>query len=381
MKILQIGKFYPIVGGVEKVMYDITTGVSERGICCDMLCATSEHAYRGTLHLNDYGHIFCAPTLFKLAATMISPAMILRLRKIQREYDIIHIHHPDPMACLALFLSGYKGKVVLHWHSDILKQKTLLKLYAPLQRWLIRRADRIVGTTPVYVKDSPFLQEVRNKVTSIPIGIKRVVTDKGGVRAIRERYQGKKIILSVGRLVGYKGYDYLIGAANYLDDDYVILIGGSGPLKDELQSIIDRTAVSDKVKLLGFIPDGVLSDYYEACDLFCLSSIWKTEAFAIVQIEAMSCGKPVVATNIKGSGVSWVNADGISGLNVEPANAGCLAGAITQILSDDDLYAKLSRGAMDRYHSLFTRERMVDGCLGLYDRVLAEDASGQESGK
>jgi hypothetical protein len=73
------------------------------------------------------------------------------------EYDIIHVHHPDPMAALALFCSGYKGRVVLHWHSDILKQKVLLKFYMPLQRWLLKRAEVLVGTTPIYVKESPLL--------------------------------------------------------------------------------------------------------------------------------------------------------------------------------------------------------------------------------
>ena len=171
MRVLQIGKFYPISGGVEKVMYDITMGLSQKQVYCDMLCASAEKQDQGNLLLNDYARVLCVPTWKKVAATMLSPAMIFRLRKIRKEYDIIHIHHPDPMACLALFLSGYKGPVVLHWHSDILKQKMLLRLYTPLQNWLLRRAKVIVGTTPVYVKESPFLENIQRKVTSIPIGI------------------------------------------------------------------------------------------------------------------------------------------------------------------------------------------------------------------
>lgn len=163
MKILQIGKFYPIRGGVEKVMYDLTEGISERGIRCDMLCASSDMENK-EIELNPYGKVICCRSLMKLAATMISPSMITRLRRIQDGYDIIHIHHPDPMACIALFMSGYKGKVVLHWHSDIIKQKRLLRIYSPLQNWLIRRADLIIGTTPVYVENSPFLKDVQDKI-------------------------------------------------------------------------------------------------------------------------------------------------------------------------------------------------------------------------
>lgn len=370
MKVLQIGKFYPIRGGVEKVMFDMMMGLSQEHVYCDMLCAAAEQQQPGTILLNEYARVLCVPTRVKLAATMISPAMVFQLRKIQSEYDVIHIHHPDPMACLALFLSGYKGPVVLHWHSDILKQKTLLKLYRPLQNWLLRKARFIVGTTPVYVRESPFLQKVQCKVTSIPIGINEVKPDQEGVAGIRTKYAGKKIIFSLGRLVEYKGYEYLIKAARRLNDDCVVLIGGKGSLKEHLQDLIDEQGVADRVKLIGFIGDKELPDYFGACDLFCLSSIWKTEAFAIVQLEAMACGKPVVATNIPESGVSWVNRNGVSGLNVDPQNADALAEAIITILSDEQLYRRLSEGARQRYETLFTKKLMTENCLAMYQALL-----------
>lgn len=370
MKILQIGKFYPICGGVEKVMYDITVGLSQRQIYCDMLCASAENHPPGNLLLNQFARILCVPSWKKVASTMLSPAMVYRLRKIRKEYDIIHIHHPDPMACLALFLSGYKGPVVLHWHSDILKQKRLLKLYAPLQNWLMRRAEVIVGTTPVYVRESPFLEDIQRKVTSIPIGVDEMKPSSERVAQIREKYAGKKIIFSLGRLVEYKGYEYLIRAARRLSDEYIILIGGKGPLWEYLQALIDELGVADKVKLLGFIEDRELPDYFGACDLFCLSSIWKTEAFGIVQIEAMSCGKPVIAMNIPESGVNWVNMDRFSGLNVKPEDADALAEAITAVLTDKALYEKLSQGARKRYETMFTKELMTELCLNLYRMVL-----------
>ncbi len=377
MRVLQIGKFYPISGGIEKVMYDITMGLSQKRVYCDMLCASAEKQDLGNLLLNDYARVLCVPTWKKVSATMLSPAMIFRLRKIRKEYDIIHIHHPDPMACLALFLSGYKGPVVLHWHSDILKQKTLLKLYTPLQNWLLRRARVIVGTTPVYVRESPFLENIQRKVTSIPIGIDEMKPIPERVEQIKEKYAGKKIIFSLGRLVEYKGYEYLIQAARRLTDDYVILIGGKGPLQEYLQSLIDELGVADRVKLLGFIEDKDLPDYFGACDLFCLSSIWKTEAFGIVQIEAMSCGKPVIAMNIPESGVSWVNINSFSGINIKPEDADALATAIITVLTDEHLYDKLSKGARRRYETMFTKELMTELCLNLYRKVLVNYADRQ----
>lgn len=365
LKVLQLGKFYPIRGGVEKVAFDLMTGLSERGTECHMLCAAEEGDDR-TVLLNGHARLICTRTWVKACATMISPSMIFTLRRICGTYDIIHIHHPDPMACLALFLSGYKGKVVLHWHSDIQKQKLLLKLYRPLQQWLLRRADVIVGTSPVYLAESPFLQAVQHKTACLPIGVEPMRPLPEAVKAVRSEYPGKKIVFSLGRLVTYKGYRFLVEAARYLKDDFVVLIGGTGPLKEELQNEIASMNLQGKVKLLGRVSDEDLPAYYGACDVFCMSSVQKTEAFGIVQIEAMSCGKPIVATRIPQSGVAWVNEQGVSGMNAEPGDAQDLARAIEAVTENGEVYQKFSEGAARRYREMFTKERMIDKCLTIY---------------
>ena len=369
MKILQLGKFYPVGGGVEKTMYDLTTGLSAKGIQCDMLCAYGKEG-RATFEVSAHGRIICTKTLWKKYATMISPELITTLRRIAPEYDIIHVHHPDPMAALALRMSGYKGKVVLHWHSDIVKQKKLLSLYKPLQSWLIRRADLIAGTTPVYVTHSPYLAKVQDKCTYVPSCVDPIVPDAERVRKLREQYGNKKIVFSLGRLVHYKGFKYLVDAARYLDDSYLVIIGGSGMLKDELQKQIHDYGLEQRVKMVGRISDEDLPSYYGACDIYCLSSIMKTEAFALVQLEAMSCGKPVVSCNIEGSGVPWVNKDDYSGLVVEPENGKALADAIRRIMEDKALYYTYSAGARSRYIELFKKQRMIDRCLELYSQLL-----------
>ena len=372
MRVLQLGKFYPVRGGIEKVMYDLVRGLSERGVDCDMMCVSLDGGTSET-RLNPHASLICCRPVARLAATMISPSLIAELRKRVRQYDIVHIHHPDPMACLALLLSGYKGKVVLHWHSDILKQKLLLKLYAPMQAWLIRRADAIVGTTPVYIEESPYLEDVTGKTCCIPIGIRQVPYRKENVERIRERYAGRRLVFSLGRLIGYKGHSTLIKAASMLPDVCIVLIGGAGPLKHRLENQIKASGLEDKVHLLGFVSDEDLPDLYHACDVFCLSSIQKTEAFGIAQIEAMSCGKPVVATNIRGSGVSWVNAHSVSGLNVEPGDAKALAEAITGVLSDEDGYRRYAENSYKRYKLMFTEEKMIDNCYDLYEKLFAHD--------
>lgn len=373
MRVLQLGKFYPVRGGVEKVMYDLLTGFSERADCnvhCDMICASGEGVAGSTLFINGIARLICCRTLKKIAATMIAPSMITVLRKECGKYDIIHVHHPDPMAALALCLSGYKGKVIVHWHSDVLKQKILLRFYHPLQEWLLRRADLVIGTTPVYLSQSPCLKRVQHKTVSLPIGVEPVCPLPQAVGAVRSRYPGKKIVFSLGRLVAYKGFKYLVNAATYLSDDYVILIGGTGALEQELRTEIETLGLKQKVFLLGRVSDADLPAYYGACDLFCLSSIQKTEAFGIVQIEAMSCGKPVVATNIPQSGVAWVNAHGVSGLNVETCNPRQLAEAIMTITSDEDVYRGYAMRAEQRYKDMFTKDQMMKKCIEIYYDLL-----------
>ena len=365
MRILQLGKFYPIRGGVEKVMWDLTGGLSARGIDCDMLCASLEKDE--VIQLNEHGRVICVKAWRKLAATMIAPKMVSWLRKHKDEYDIIHVHHPDPMACLALRLSGYQGRVILHWHSDILKQKTLLRFYAPLQRWLIRRANRIIGTTPVYLKESPYLQDVQDKTVAVPIGILPVAFREDLAEAWRNRYPGKKIVLSIGRLVPYKGFGYLIAAAKYLGPDYQVLIVGDGPLRESLEAEIQGNSVADHVRLLGYLENDETHALFGACDVFVLSSVMKTEAFGIVQIEAMSLGKPVIATKVPESGVSWVNADGVSGRNVPIKDPEALASAIRTVCTDTDLHEKYSQGALERFRSLFTLDGMIDKTIKIYN--------------
>lgn len=366
--ILQLGKFYPIKGGVEKVAYDLMTGLSTNEIHCDMLCATV--AGKGkTIRLNPYAQLMECHSWGKAAATMIAPSMITTLRKVCPSYDIVHVHHPDPMAALALALSGYKGKVVLHWHSDIQKQKYLLRLYRPLQDWLLRRADLIVGTSPVYLDESPFLKKVQQKTVCLPIGVPPILPEPEAVDKLRKQYGEKKIVFSLGRLVAYKGFTHLVEAARFLKDDYVILIGGTGALKQALSQQIKRLGLENKVVLLGRIPENELPTYFGACKVFCLPSVQKTEAFGIVQIEAMSCGKPVVATRIPQSGVPWVNKHGVSGLNVMPGNAGELARAIQDIADNESVYDKYSTAAKNRYWDIFTNEHMIDKCKRIYNNL------------
>ncbi|MEO5356650.1 MAG: glycosyltransferase [Nitrospirae bacterium YQR-1] len=370
MKVLQFGKYYPPSppGGIEVVMYNLAEGINKEGPRCDVLCSNdnpvySEENYNGytVTRTKSYG---------KILSTSISPQLITKFMDINKNYDIIHVHFPDPLANIAVLLARPKSKIVLHWHSDIVRQRLLLKLYAPLMHRLMRRADAIVTTTPTYITCSRHLTPYEHKAVTIPIGVStgHLAADSEKVAALKKLYNGRKIIFSLGRLIYYKGYEHLIRAAMELDDSYAVIIGGEGPLKDRLNSMIKSLGLDGRVFLPGRISDEQLGSYYEACDLFCLPSVERSEAFGIVIVEAMSFGKPVVATKL--AGVGWVNQHGVTGINVEPGKAAELANAIKLILTGMEMYNRFSINCRERFINFFTREKMAQAAIKLYEKLL-----------
>ena len=404
IRILQLGKFFPPdLGGIESVMFDIVRGLNERQIACDVLCANSMAKYKeeifdcnlresSTIHAKsskihadlganqnaiqtksntDSPKIMRCASFGKLASTAIAPQMIFKLRKIIANYDIIHIHLPDPTANLALFLANHKGKkVIIHWHSDIVRQKFLLKLYAPLQKWLLNRADFIIATTQQYADFSPTLKPFAHKIVAIPIGIDSLL-DSANERNLCESSElrrDKKTIFALGRLVKYKGFEFLVESMRYLPD-FKLFIAGSGVECANLQAQIKHLGLENRVFLLGKIDEREKIAHLNNDSIFVLPSISRAEAFGVVQLEAMSCKMPVIATNIKGSGVSFVNADNESGLNIPPCDSRAIAEAVNRIVSE---YERFSEGAYRRYLAHFTRDKMIDKIANLYDRIRFE---------
>jgi len=372
MKVLQLGKFYPPdVGGIESAIYEITEELNRRGVKCDVLCSNSEREYKEkVIKRETYQYkVIRTKSYGKILSTSVTPQMIFKLREIISKYDIIHLHHPDPMANLALFLSKLNGKkLVVHWHSNIIRQRFSLMFYKPLLNWVLKRADVTIATSPKYIEESEQLSPFKEKCVAIPRGIRKdkLCSNPKAVSILREKYKGKKIIFSLGRFIAYKGFEYLIESARYLSSDYIILIGGDGPLRSRYEEIIREYDLFNKVKLLGRLPQNMLGNYYDVCDIFCLPSISKNEAFGLVIVEVMSFGKPVVATNIKGSGVNWVNQEGVTGLNVEPKNPKALAQAIEFICSNIEIYKKFSENALKRFNEEFTIDKEVSRIIEVY---------------
>lgn len=370
MRSLQLTKFYPpINGGIETAVRDIADGLAARRWQVEILCANVRHE---TIVESGPIPVTRVASWGQVASTSITPSLIPWLWRRQQGQHIVHVHLPNPMANLALWLTRPRAKLVVHWHSDIVKQKKLLKVYAPLQNWLLRRANAIIATSPPYAETSPWLQTHREKVHFVPLCVQDVgalsntQARRERAAALRARYRGKKIVFALGRMTYYKGFDVLIDAAASLGNDTVVLIGGGGELLGTLRENVAAAGLSDRVHLLGRVKDAELPAYYEACDLFCLPSLMRSEAFGLVMLEAMSFGRPVVATNIFGSGVPWVNVHGETGLNAKPGDAASLAATLRQVLDDPALARRLGDGGRRRYETHFTIEKMTDALLGVY---------------
>lgn len=380
IRILQLGKFFPPdLGGMESAIYDITLGLNERRIACDVLCSNSKRAYSEEI-LPCGAKIMRCASFGKLASTAIAPQMIFKLREIIAHYDIIHIHLPDPMANFALFCANHKGKkIIIHWHSDIIKQKFLLKFYAPLQHWLLKRADSIIATTQQYADFSPTLKPFRDKIVVIPIGIDSLRESHSHAESTKskstesksaESRRDKKTIFALGRLVKYKGFEYLVESMLYLPD-FTLYIAGSGVewanLKAQIKALsaVD-SSIKNRIFLLGKIDERTKRAHLNNDSIFVLPSITRNEAFGVVQLEAMSAKMPVIATDIKGSGVSFVNLHNESGLIVPPRDAKAISEAILRVMAD---YPRFSKGAQRRYLAHFTKDKMIDKITNLYDRI------------
>ena len=360
------------MGGIESTVQDISDGLIERGWSVEVLCANIRNQT-----IISRGRILTVrvATLIKLASTSICPALFRFLSEMGERASIIHVHLPNPMANLAIFIARPRAKVIVHWHSDIVKQKLLLKIYAPLQGWLLNRANLIICTSPPYAKSSKWLLKFQSKVRILPSCIGDPLVHENSldlskrVAAIKDKYVGKKIIFSLGRMTYYKGFNVLIQAASELPDDMVVLIGGEGELLTGYKKITQDLNLSEKVIFLGKIPQELLSSYYEAADIFCLPSLARSEAFGLVMVEAMAHSLPIVATDIIGSGVPWVNQDSVTGLNVEPGNPGKLASALRKLLSNPALANQFGEAARKRFENFFELELMIDALEEIYREV------------
>jgi len=380
VKILELGKFYPPErGGIETLLRLWAEGFARQGATVECVVAhgpKSPGARGRTLTETINGvRVHRLPSFGEVFSTSVSPAYPYAAWRWR--CDLVHAHFPNPLADLAVVLAPRKIPVVLSWHSDIVRQKAVMRVYLPLQRALLRRADRIVVATPYHLEFSPWLPEFRHKVEVIPFGLEleRFRLSGSGmskVAELRAQAQGRAILLNVGRLVGYKGQRFAIEALREVAGAELWLVG-TGPLEAELRAIAARVGVTDRVRFLGDVGDAELPIYFNACDIFVFPSISPNEAFGLVQVEAMACGKPIVACNLR-SGVPYVCSDGLNGLIVPPSDSPALAAALNRLVSSPNLRRQMGEAGRNRSETEFSSPVMVQRYYSLFSDLCRSGA-------
>lgn len=363
LRVLHVGKFYPPhAGGMESHLQVLAEALLAE-VEIEVLVANDER--RTITAMVNSVPVVRAGTWAEPAGAPLSPGMVGRLRDARA--DLVHLHLPHPGAILAYFASGNHLPLVATYHSDIVRQRVLGWAFEPILQRTLRRCRAIVVSSERVLASSPVLLRHRERCRVVPFGIPLApfqAADPQEVAAIRERW-GARIVLGVGRLVYYKGWQHLIRAMTEVDA--VLLLVGDGPLRRELQAEVERLGLTDRVHLLGKVEKVV--PFYHAARCFVLPSVARSEAFGIVQLEAMAAGTPVVNTALD-SGVPSVSLDGETGLTVPPADPAALSAAVRRILDDPLLREHFGRAARIRAEREFSAERMAQRTLAVYDEVL-----------
>ena len=363
LRVLHVGKFYPPHRGGIETHTEVLCRALRAEVDVEVLVAADDaRTVRETI---DGVPVTRIGTKATLASATLNPGMARAIRRAGA--DVVHFHHPNPTGVLSYLASGSRAPLLVGYHSDIVRQRLLGTLFAPVQERFLRRAYAVLAASPDYARSSPVLRRHAERVRILPYGIRAEefeTADPAEVGRIREQY-GPRIVLGVGRLVYYKGFDYLVQAMAAVDGTLVIL--GEGPLRGALQARAAQAGVADRVAFAGGVPD--LVPWYHAAAVFALPSIARSEAFGIVQLEAMAAGTPVVNTRLD-SGVPFVSRDGESGISVPPQNPQALAGALNRLLDDAALRRQYGEAARQRVRREFSVGRMAADTLALYHQAV-----------
>lgn len=381
MKILHIGKYYPpYSGGIENFMGELLPQLTCNNNQIHALVhnhvatitATNEQCRQvKVIRVPSYGRILFAP---------VSPAFPFYLRREIKTFqpDIIHVHMPNTSAFWLLALPlAQRIPWIIHWHSDVVNSnlnRTLsfaYKLYYPFEQLLLKKAHKIIVTSPHYLQTSQALRKWHQKSDIIPLGIKRLDPEPAQEQLQQaNQYWGtaKHRLLSIGRLTYYKGHQYLIQAVKDLPQTKLIIIG-QGEEHKKLSRLINQLELNEQVVLTGKLDLELLHALLNSCDIFCLPSIERTEAFGLVLLEAMSHSRPVVVSNIPGSGMTWVCQNQKTGLLSEPANSSDIREKIRQLLNSKDLQKQLGDNGKARLKEEFSMDLVAQKILRLYHRI------------
>ncbi|SDO51771.1 glycosyltransferase family 4 protein [Pseudomonas jinjuensis] len=368
IKVLHFFKtYYPeTMGGIEQVIYQLAEGGVKQGIQPEVLYLSRRGSARNELIANHFTHR--SKLDLQLASTGFSLAAVRDFAELVEQVDIVHYHFPWPFMDLLHFTTGVKKPTVVSYHSDIVKQKSLLWLYQPMMHRFLKSVDCIVASSPNYVATSPVLAQHSSKVRIIPYGLERSTYPSPSPERIehwRSRL-GPRFFLFVGAMRYYKGLNFLLEAAK--GENWPIVIIGGGPLEQDLRNQATNLGLNN-VHFPGPLPDEDKAALLTLCHAFVFPSHLRSEAFGISLLEAAMYGKPMISCEI-GTGTSYINRAGETGLVVPPGDPQALKQAMKSLWNSPEDAAKFGHGASKRFDELFTARRMINDYAKLYQNLL-----------
>lgn len=359
------------MGGIEQVIDQVARGTAKLGVTTDVL-SLSRQPVGQPVDMDGY-QLHRAKLDFELASTGFSASVLPIFRRLADQVDLIHYHFPWPFMDLVHFMARPRKPTLVTYHSDIIRQKHLLKLYRPLERRFLADMHHIVATSPNYVATSDVLDRYRDKVSIIPIGLEKANYPQPcaeRARFWRNRF-GPKFFLFVGVIRYYKGLHILLEAAQ--ETGFPIAIVGAGPIELELKAQANRLGLTN-IHFLGYLPDEDKVALLQMSYAIVFPSHLRSEAFGISLLEGAMYGKPMISSEI-GTGTTFINVDRETGLVVPPDDTKALRVAMQQLWGNEAEAARMGARAEQRYWQLFTAQMMAERYMTLY-RDLTRDSRG-----
>jgi glycosyltransferase involved in cell wall biosynthesis len=369
MRVLHFYKtYYPdSVGGIEQVIRQMCVGTGRLGVTNTVLSLSRE---KNLVPITVEGHtVHRVPLDFELLSNACSLASLGALARLAQEADVVHYHFPWPFMDLAHFVARVKKPTVVTYHSDIVRQKKLLRLYKPLKQRFLRSVDAIVATSPNYMESSEVLARYRDKTRIITYGLDQSTYPQPGAALLaywRQR-MGPKFFLFVGVLRYYKGLHVLLEAV--AGTDYPVVIVGAGPEEAALKAQAERLGLTNVV-FVGAVGEEDKVALLTLCYAMPFPSHLRSEAFGISLLEGAMYGKPLISCEI-GSGTTYINIDGETGLVTPPADAQALRAAMRTLWDNPKMAREMGARAAARFEATFTAEKMAASYAALYSEVLA----------
>ena len=372
LRVCHLGKYYPPApGGIETHVRTLAQAQAALGAQVSVYCIN--HRAGPTVREED-GPV--SVTRFRPAASVakldLCPELVQALARV--EADILHMQVPNPSMILAILAARPKIPLVITYQSDLVKQRLSAALFRPLERRAYQRVAAILPTSPTYPAGSRFLRPYGDRVEVLPMGLDLAPYAEPSAEAraeadrIRQRYNGP-LWLGCGRLIYYKGFLNAIRALPLVSG--TLLLVGDGPERPALKAEAAALGVADRVVFLGSMPYREIVPYYLAAEAFWFPSNARSEAFGLVQVEAMASGCPVLNTAIPHSGVPWVSPHEETGLTVPMDDPAALAAAARRLLEEPGLRDRLAAAGRRRAAREFDHRVMAGRSLDLYRRVLA----------